>query len=185
MNRQTIFSIFGAALLGLASMACGDGNTDPDDDSGDGYTVGSLWIDVTADTVWRCVDATLTLAIWLVLATRTSVYYTGGVTTGTTHHIADADISRNDGAIIKDDGNSGIAIAHWYRLGTYNLVYGAGLGAASGNWEFRGTTFSAGAGDFSWFVEGNSAGHRLAVKNDIGFTRGFYVWPFNSAGNLA
>ena len=35
MNRQTIFSIFGAALLGLASMACGDGNTDPDDDSVD------------------------------------------------------------------------------------------------------------------------------------------------------
>ncbi len=99
--------------------------------------------------------------------------------------VPDATYSRDAGALVRDDGNSDVGMIQWYRLGTYNLVYGAGLGAASGNWEFRGTTFSAGAGDFSWFMEGNSAGHRLAVKNDIGFTRGFYVWPFNSAGNLA
>lgn len=34
------------------------------DDSGDGYTVGSLWIDVTNDLVYICVDATVAAAIW-------------------------------------------------------------------------------------------------------------------------
>lgn len=34
-----------------------------DDDSA-GYTIGSVWIDTTADTVWVCVDATTSSAVW-------------------------------------------------------------------------------------------------------------------------
>lgn len=40
--------------------------TDPGtgDDTGDGYSVGSTWINVTLDRIWRCTDATLTAAVW-------------------------------------------------------------------------------------------------------------------------
>lgn len=34
------------------------------DDTNDGYAVGSLWIDVTNDVLYVCVDATATAAIW-------------------------------------------------------------------------------------------------------------------------
>ena len=34
------------------------------DDSADGYSVGSKWIDITNDKVWFCVDSTATAAIW-------------------------------------------------------------------------------------------------------------------------
>jgi hypothetical protein len=36
------------------------------DDSGDGYAVGSVWIDVTNDKAYICVDDTLAAAVWLV-----------------------------------------------------------------------------------------------------------------------
>ncbi len=40
--------------------------TDPDnnDDTGDGYSVGSIWVNVTLDRVWKCVDAIAANAIW-------------------------------------------------------------------------------------------------------------------------
>ena len=34
------------------------------DDSGDGYAVGSVWIDTTADKTYICVDATATASVW-------------------------------------------------------------------------------------------------------------------------
>lgn len=34
------------------------------DDANDGYSVGSLWVDVTNDVVYICVDSTATAAIW-------------------------------------------------------------------------------------------------------------------------
>lgn len=37
------------------------------DDSVDGYSVGSLWIDVTNNIVYKCIDATATSAIWVIL----------------------------------------------------------------------------------------------------------------------
>jgi hypothetical protein len=46
-----------------------DATTAPtvNDDSGDGYSVGSLWIDVTNDHAYVCVDATATAAVWRYL----------------------------------------------------------------------------------------------------------------------
>lgn len=37
------------------------------DDTGDGYAVGSLWIDTTNDRVYICLDATASAAVWKVL----------------------------------------------------------------------------------------------------------------------
>jgi hypothetical protein len=34
------------------------------DDSGDGYSVGSIWIDITKDDAYICLDATSTAAVW-------------------------------------------------------------------------------------------------------------------------
>ena len=35
-----------------------------DEDSGDGYAVGSMWIDTTGDAVYICLDATVGAAVW-------------------------------------------------------------------------------------------------------------------------
>lgn len=35
-----------------------------DDDSGDGYSVGSFWYDITADKAYVCLDNTLGSAVW-------------------------------------------------------------------------------------------------------------------------
>lgn len=44
------------------------GTTAPtvNDDSGDGYEVGSKWIDTTAENVYHCVDATAGAAVWVL-----------------------------------------------------------------------------------------------------------------------
>ncbi len=34
------------------------------DDSGDGYAIGSLWIDTTNDTIWQATDVTVGAAVW-------------------------------------------------------------------------------------------------------------------------
>jgi len=34
------------------------------DDSGDGYAVGSMWVDVTGDNIYFCIDATVASAVW-------------------------------------------------------------------------------------------------------------------------
>lgn len=43
-----------------------DATTDPtiNDDTGDGYVIGSLWVNVTADTAWICLDNSSGAAVW-------------------------------------------------------------------------------------------------------------------------
>ena len=52
------------------------------DDSGDGYGVGSHWYDVTNDRAYVCIDATSTAAIWLFIPNAISTinvpFYGGG-----------------------------------------------------------------------------------------------------------
>lgn len=50
----------------LVALNKWDGTTAPtaNEDSGDGYSVGSRWIDTTNDKEYVCLDATLTAAVW-------------------------------------------------------------------------------------------------------------------------
>jgi hypothetical protein len=102
------------------------------------------------------------------------------VNAASTAYIPDADIPRVGAAIFCDDGNTGAGMLMWYRLGTFNNANGpSGLTGTSGRYEYRGATLSGGTGgDFSWFIEGNSAGHRLGVKANAGYGRTFTLFIF-------
>lgn len=52
--------------LGSIPKSKYDATADPatSDDSTQGYTVGSIWVNVTKDTIFTCVDATASSAIW-------------------------------------------------------------------------------------------------------------------------
>ena len=54
------------ANLGLPSLNNWAASTDPSisDDSGDGYSVGSVWFNNTIKEIYRCVDPTLGAAVW-------------------------------------------------------------------------------------------------------------------------
>jgi len=62
--------------------------------------------------------------------------------------------------------------------------------AYNGFYVFRGTSYSpaATANTFQWYIEGNSAGHRIAVKYNLGYARGAILWPWRGSvepGNVA
>lgn len=52
-------------------------NPDLNDDVGDGYAIGSVWINVSTDTVFMCVDSTAAAAVWRDIST---VYSSLGIT---------------------------------------------------------------------------------------------------------
>ena len=54
-----------------------------DDDSGDGYVVGSRWFDVTNDKAYICVDATATAAVWKMITPSTGTTGATELPTGT------------------------------------------------------------------------------------------------------
>jgi hypothetical protein len=89
---------------------------------------------------------------------------------GATVYIADADILSSGAAVFRGDGNDGGGGVAWYRAGTYNVC--SGWNDTLGNYGFQGTTFSAGAATVaSFFIESNSAGARLGIKNNSGSER--------------
>ena len=65
-----LFVVFGQGGVGAQTQNIlhkFDATTAPtaNEDSGDGYSVGSQWLDVTNDKFYICVDATATAAVWL------------------------------------------------------------------------------------------------------------------------
>jgi len=64
------------------------------DDSGDGYSVGSLWIDVSAKEAYRCVDATVGAAVWL--NTTVEITDLGDIVTRDADEFAGADHNHDE-----------------------------------------------------------------------------------------
>jgi len=121
-------------------------------------------------------DDTLEVATKLVVGTETFKAVTVAVTNGSTVYFADADLPATGHALLHDNGDTGAGIVSFYRAGTFNVI--KGITNNAGAYEFRGTTFSAGAGSFSFFIESNSAGARIGVKNNAGYDRSFTLVTF-------
>lgn len=67
VEMETQYLVVGASAATVAaSLNNFSATADPtvNDDSGDGYGVGSLWVNITSDQAWICVDATATAAVW-------------------------------------------------------------------------------------------------------------------------
>jgi hypothetical protein len=75
-------------------------------DSGEGYAVGSLWIDTTADKAYQCLDATENAAVW------TEITQAGGTTIDELDDIGDVNASSpSDGDVLTWDGSEWVADA--------------------------------------------------------------------------
>lgn len=63
--RLYIGSAGGNRLLGLLNKIDGTAAPTVNDDAGDGFSVGSTWMDTTNDRGYVCVDSTVGAAVWL------------------------------------------------------------------------------------------------------------------------
>lgn len=104
----------------------------------------------------------------LILGTKNITTLDVSLPAGGTTFIPNTAIGGIGTGIFASNGNNGGAMVSWYRNGSFNGVLGTSWNSPA--WEFRGSTFSAGAGFFSFFIESNLSGARLGIKNNAGFT---------------
>ena len=62
--RLYVGSSGGNRLVGLLNKIDGTTAPTPNDDAGDHFSVGSMWIDTTNDKAYQCVDSTVGAAVW-------------------------------------------------------------------------------------------------------------------------
>lgn len=94
----SITGILPVARGGIAAKHKIDGTTAPTttDDSGSGYGPGSIWVDVTNDKAYVCVDATSSTAVWYQISSTSYIAAIGALTP-------------TDGSIIVGDGSTWVA----------------------------------------------------------------------------
>ena len=128
--------------INSANIAPGAGN-----DSSQGYSVGSLWVDTTVDAAYICVDATASSAVWVGIGSTTTV--TGQATPllirTTTNPTANDDINDGfyEGAIwVNTAANTAYicisnlpSLAQWQPIGS-----GSGSGTTTSSNNFSATT---------------------------------------------
>lgn len=109
------------------------------DDSGDGYSIGSRWLDTTADKEYVCLDASVGAAVWKEttvsaggVALLASVAYSPG---------ADATVATSSGTSIADADATNLAIAFTVPASGAVLVKLSGYfdnsSAATNRWGLR------------------------------------------------
>lgn len=85
------------------------------EDSGDGYAVGSLWLDTTADKAYICLDATVSAAVWRDISTLALSDLTGtlaiaaggtGQTSKTAAFDALSPVTTKGDLIVRDSSNN-------------------------------------------------------------------------------
>jgi hypothetical protein len=93
------------------------------------------------------------------------------VAAGATVFLDSTEIGGTGMALLGTDGNDGAGYLGWYRNGSFNFVAGGWTGISSNSMGFQGTTYTPGTTSWTWYVESNAAGARLAVKSNAGFDR--------------
>lgn len=146
--RLIIGSAGGNRLMGLFHKNDATAAPGVNDDAGDGYSVGSQWVDVTNDKVYECVDSTVGSAVWKDLTptvpSAAITQLTGDVTAGPGSGSQAATITNNavttakilNGAVTTAkilDGNVTDAKLSNMTAGTFKgRIAGAGTGPPQG-----------------------------------------------------
>jgi hypothetical protein len=85
-----------------ANMAASTAPT-ANDDSGDGYSVGSFWYDITADKAYVCLDNTLGSAVWKEITSSSSNIYDEITNTGSIAASGTFTVNLSTGTIVTGD----------------------------------------------------------------------------------
>lgn len=76
-SNDAVRLLFGSGstnhVVGVKHNISASTNPGTGDDSADGYSPGSLWVNTTADTAYVCLDATAGAAVWQVIGSVSSV----------------------------------------------------------------------------------------------------------------
>lgn len=109
------------------------------DDSADGYQVGSDWVNVTLDTAWKCVDATVGAAVWQLVgsAGEALAQFTAPAATSATGAGGTAFVKGGTGGTTAGNGGpssvvGGAAVAGNSAGGIGATIGGAGQGTGTG-----------------------------------------------------